>query len=140
MKVSMRVEGGQELARRLRALSARASRKVQRDALYAGAEIIRQDASDIAPRAPGAPDIAENIGISTARADDREAVAVAVGPTRGFRYGFYQEFGTRFHGAQPFMRPAFDRNQQRVLGAIQRELWMALRSETGGPNTGGRFL
>lgn len=126
MKVHVRFEGGQQLAKTFDQLSTRMSRKIQRDALMEGAEPIRKSASVYAPRAPGAPDIADNIGITAIHA--RQDVTVAVGPTTGFFYGLFQEFGTTRHGAQPFMRPAFDTEAQRSLAAIGGAMWRSLIS------------
>lgn len=120
----MRIEGAAELAKALDKLPLRASANVMRAALRAGAEPIRRHAQSIAPRGPGAPDIADHIGISSARAKEGEAAAVKVGPVRGFAYGLPLEIGTVHTAAQPFMRPAFDAQAAAALGAIN----MALRA------------
>lgn len=122
--MSLKIEGGDKLARELRGLSNRVNRSVQRQALEKGGEIIRASAASMAPREPGAPDLADNIRISTARPDDG-SVGIAIGPTKGFFYGFFQEFGTSHH-AQPFMRPAWDANMARSLKVITSSLWEAL--------------
>jgi HK97 gp10 family phage protein len=121
----MRIEGGAKLAATLRSLPDRVNRSVQREALREAGELIRARASAMAPRAPGAPDLADNIGISNARPEDG-AVAIAIGPTKGFFYGYFQEFGTSRHGAQSFMRPAFDGEGGRGLKVIMASLWSAL--------------
>lgn len=121
----MRVEGLDRLAQTLNALPTRVSRSVQREALIAGGEPMRQQASVKAPREPGAPDLADNIVISNARPADG-SVAVAIGPTTGFFYGYFQEFGTSRHRAQAFMRPAFDSEGVRTVKIIAAELWTAL--------------
>lgn len=125
--ITLRVEGGDRLARTLRELPDRVNRKVQRDALKEAAEPIRSAAASMAPRAPGAPDLADNIRISNARPDDG-AVAVAIGPSKNFFYATFQEFGTSRHGAQPFLRPAWDREGVKALQAIKSALWNALLS------------
>lgn len=134
--MSMRVEGLAELKRALHDLPLKVAQKHLLEATRAGAEIIRERAGELAPREPGAPDLAENIGISRVRSDDDHAVTLAIGPTRGFFYGFFQEFGTRHHSAQPFMRPAFDTMQAAAMEAVRRVLWLALgtssRSSGGG--------
>jgi HK97 gp10 family phage protein len=38
-----------------------------------------------------------------------------VGPDKGGYYGTFQEFGTRFQSAQPFVRPAFEDTQGEVI-------------------------
>lgn len=135
--ISMKVEGGDRLARTLRELPQRVNREVQRAALREGGELIRARASSLAPRAPGAPDLADNIGISNARPGDG-SVAIAIGPTRGFFYGFFQEFGTVRHRAQAFMRPAWDSEGPRALKVIAAAMWTALikRGVGSGRGTG----
>lgn len=124
MKVSMRFEGGEELAAELSRLSTRLSKSLLRGALEMGAAPIQKHARAIAPRRAPAPDMADHIGVSTART--QEQAAVAIGPTRDFFYGFFQEVGTVHHGAHPFLRPAFETEAQKSLTAIGQELWRAL--------------
>lgn len=113
-----------ELAANLASLSTRVSRKIAREALEEGGEPIRRRASTLAPHEPGPPDLRENIGISPAKSED--LAAVAIGPTKGFAYGFPQEVGTARHAAQPFMRPAFDSEGPKALGIIGQALWREL--------------
>jgi HK97 gp10 family phage protein len=136
MKVTMKVEGAEKLAKSLETLSARVSRKVLMDALRAGAEHVRAAASRFAPREPGAPDLAENIGVSNARPDSGNA-AVAIGPTKHFFYGKFQEDGTTRHGAQPFMRPAFDSEIQNALRTIRNRVWESLAKRGVSARTSG---
>jgi HK97 gp10 family phage protein len=135
--ITIRVEGGDRLARTLRELPDRVNRRMQRDALMVAAEPIRGAAAAMAPRAPGAPDLADNIRISNARPEDG-SVAVAIGPSKNFFYGKFQEFGTSRHGAQPFMRPAWDREGTKALQTIKSALWKALlRRGFGSARTSG---
>lgn len=136
--VSIRVEGGEKLARTLGELPNRVNREVQRAALREAGEIIRSRASALAPREPGAPDLDDNIRMSNAN-PGRGDVGIAIGPTKGFFYGFFQEFGTSRHGAQPFMRPAFDGERHRVVKAITSAMWGALirRGVGSGRASGG---
>lgn len=86
MSVTMKIEGGAELAKTLDGLSARLSKKVMREALENAGEPIRKDMQIKAPRAPGAPDIADHMVIGTARGN-KTTTAVAIGPAKGFFYG-----------------------------------------------------
>lgn len=126
---SMRIEGGAELVATLNTLTARVQKNVLRQALENAAEPIRRRMSQMAPRAPGLPDLADNIAISPSRlkgADNAQAAAVAIGPGKDFFYGFYQEYGTVHNAAHPFMRPAFDSGASRAIADITRELWTVL--------------
>lgn len=125
--IGMRFEGGIELAQALNTLAVKASANVMRGALYDGGEPIRAHAERIAPRKPGKPDIAENIGMSAMRAREGEMAAIRIGPTKpGFAYGLPLEIGTRKMSAHPFMRPAFDAQGGKALGIIGQALWREL--------------
>lgn len=124
MKVSMRFEGGAQLAAGLAQLSTRLSRTVLNKALMEGAEPIRKQTSVNAPHDPTTPkDIKDNIVAAPVRSE--EQAAVAVGPRRGFAYGLPNEVGTAKQPARPFVRPAFDSEKEKALGAVN----LALRRE-----------
>lgn len=127
MKWSVQFEGGDELAKALDSLSTRVSRPLLREALLDAGEPMRLAASQLAPYEPGSPDLKANIGINAVKST--EMAAVAVGPTRDFFYGLFQEFGTSRHGAQPFMRPAFDTEAPKALTILARELWRLLAAK-----------
>lgn len=133
MNVSVKFEGGEELARTLNALPTRLSRQLKREALLDAAEPIKAVARRMAPREPGAPDIADNIEAQAGRGGvdafgDEKETTVAIGPVKGFFYGYYLEFGTVKMGARPFMRPAFDSQKDRTLALIKERLWVELQS------------
>lgn len=122
--ISIRFEGGAELAAELARLSTRLSKRLLRDALTEGAEPMRISAGSHAARRSPAPDIADNIVVSTANTDDQ--AAIAMGPARRFYYGLFLENGTVKMGARPFLRPGFDGNVGRSLGIISAALWREL--------------
>lgn len=123
-KISMRFEGGAELAKALSELSTRISKQMLREALTEAAEPIAERASRLAPRRPGAPDIADHIAVMTSRSET--GAAVAVGPTTEFFYGLFLEFGTVHMKAFPFLRPAFDEGASKALETIREALWREL--------------
>lgn len=131
MKMSMRFEGGRELAATLRAMPKAQSRAAQVDALLEAAEPIKVVARQKAPRAPGHPDMADSIEAAQTRRkiDVREGeTGVIVGPWKSRFWGFFQEWGTVHHAAQPFLRPAFDENKERSLDILRRRLWENIQS------------
>lgn len=152
----MRVEGGKELAAAFRSLPTRVAKRTLTGVLRDVGEPMRASMAQKAPRAPGAPDIADNIVISSTnklgwdadgdviRADEFQA-AVAIGPAKGFFYGFFLEFGTVKMGAQAFVRPAFDSGVARAVTEIGRRLWVELaaigvsrsRTSSGSLSEGG---
>lgn len=138
---AVKVEGLNDLARDLNALSARVRRNTLVEALEEGAEPMRALMRRHAPRDPGVPDIADNMVVSrvnrtigeggTLGRQDEFQATVAVGPAKGFFYGLFLEYGWRhvrgiFVPAQPFMRPAFDEGAPKALPIISRALWLAL--------------
>ena len=136
--VSVRIEGGKALADALNSLSARVRRNTLVEVLTEAAEPMRRRAASLSPHEPGAPDIKQNIVVSrstrTMSADgflqrqDEFQATVAMGPARGFDYGLFQEYGTVHHGAQPFMRPAFDGEAPKAIKDIGAALWRELAS------------
>jgi len=140
--VSMRIEGGKELAAALNSLSARVRRNTLVTVLTEAAEPMRKRAESLAPHEPGPPDIKANIIVARnmktigesgflERQDEFQGT-VAMGPAKGFFYGLFQEYGTtgkRGHAAQPFMRPAFDSEAPRALKNIGEALWLELAAK-----------
>lgn len=127
MKVSMRFEGGADLAKALSGLSQRVSRRVLVDALTEGAEPIRKSAAAKIARRDPKPDIADNIivvSVPPSRTDDQAAVAVR--PAKGFAYGLPLEIGTVDTPAQPSFRPAFDKNAAKALPIVGEVVWREL--------------
>ena len=140
MKMTGRIEGGLQLSRALRSLPEAVSNRVVKSALLAAAEPIQNTGSAIAPRAPGAPDLAEHIVISVARREEPGDVAVVIGPANerradtGTNYsvqGLMVELGTARMRAQPFMRPAFEANAEQSFRTLQRLLWDAIARHAG---------
>lgn len=152
MRFSLKVQGGKELAQAIRRLPEAMQPKVVNEALKEGAEPMRSRASQLAPHEPGAPDLRENIGISVISKagsvgggpDERLSFGeygVAVGPTKDFFYGFFQEFGYGPGPVNAFMRPSFDSTAQTSLTIIMQMLWAAIREQADrGRSTTGRGL
>jgi HK97 gp10 family phage protein len=79
----------------------------------ASAEIVATVAASLAPRLTG------HMAAST----DEESGTVVVDTP----YAGYQEFGTRHHKAQPFLRPAKDRSEPAVKRAAEAIYTVATR-------------
>lgn len=124
--VSMRFEGGDQLAANLAKLSTRLSKAILREALTDGGEPIRGRIAQLAPRAPGEPDLADHIVIAAVRDQENQA-SVGIGPdSKAFFYDRFQELGTARHGAQPFYRPGLDEKAPEAIDIIGQELWRQL--------------
>ena len=146
----MKLEGQDKFFRGLRALDIGKQKSVMRKILLKAAEPIRDTAEQLVPISDDAPHLVDHIlAVSVNRVKD-EAVGelrelqddefvVAIGPRRDLFYGFFQEYGTVAHGAQPFMRPAFDQSSDAVLKSLQDDIWAWLR-ERSSRSTSGRGL
>lgn len=130
MRTTFKIEGGKELDSALLGLaeefSPRNARNVMRGALNDGGKIIAEAAASLAPDDPGTSgddNLKTNIIVSgtitkSQRGDKQSAMERYVGPTTKAFHGLFQEFGTAFHAAHPFLRPAFDSNWRRALDVI----------------------
>ena len=133
--VTIKIEGGAELARRLNAMSVAAEKKILNAVLMEAAEPIRKEAERRAPVGEFAPHIAQNV-VDVLPRGGRDERSVEIGPAKGFPYGRFLEFGTVKMRAQPFLRPAFDLKARTALNIVQQRLWDRLRASTG-RSTGG---
>ena len=137
--VSMKFEGGSELARNLDLLGAPLAESIKVDALTIAAEPMRDRMERLAPVSfEGDPHMADNIVIGTVSSRKIEAAGrqgetvIEVGPRGGrsgndFFYSFFVEYGTAHAPAQPFARPAFEQTAPQCLEILGDELWFAVR-------------
>ena len=128
MKVRMKVEGGDKIARRLQMLAEEVAREHMRECALAGAEVIRAEAATLAPRKTGtlAGDIQKEVKKQT-----KSRVDVHIGPGKEGWYGRLVEDGHAIVVAgkkvgdvppHPFMRPAFDAKTGEAYDAFEAEL------------------
>ncbi|MGB1389497.1 MAG: HK97-gp10 family putative phage morphogenesis protein [Paracoccaceae bacterium] len=139
--MSVRVEGLRELERELDKLTKAAGKGVLRRSLKKAAEPMVDIAMAMVPVDKG--DLKASITVSTKLAprqqglhrkmfrDDRASIEMFLGPSytlgAGGRHGHLQEFGTVHHAPQPFMRPAWDQDQQAMLKRLSDQLWVEVR-------------
>lgn len=136
MKTTVRIDGLENLDRKLAKLAKALPETVQKAALAEGGEIIASEARLLVPVDSG--NLRDSITVSDERLGGAfkmdsglgsRSVQVFIGPrTRGGRpdgfYGHMVEFGTVKMAAQPFMRPAFDSTEGQVRSRIASELQM----------------
>lgn len=126
--------GQEDLIARFGALSVELRRSSLVEAVKAGAEPIRARVQELAPAGADAPHIKDNIGVSLVNTVEgvrvsEGAAAVAIGPTKGYFYGIFHEFGWTFHpSARPFVRSGFEQGKEQALAIVGRELWAAVSS------------
>lgn len=134
MAVTMRLEGFRELEAELARLATPATRKASaRRALKKAAQPMADLAQANAPRGETgnlAPSISVGTKLSKRQAGmhrrmfrgSRSAVEMFIG-AGPLPSSWTQEFGTRHHAAQPFLRPAFDQDHRAMLDRLKTELW-----------------
>jgi HK97 gp10 family phage protein len=140
MSRTVHLTGFKELERELDNLSKAAGKGVLRRALKKSAQPLVDLAQSLAPRDTGrlAQSIIVGAKLNGRQArlhkrmfkDERSAVEMFVGPSYllgdGGRHGHLLEFGTIKMAPQPFMRPAWDRDQRAMLDRLREELWREL--------------
>jgi HK97 gp10 family phage protein len=87
-----------------------------RKAAKSAAEIWVKAIVENAPRNTGF--LAEHIAIATRYTEASTKLELHVGPEKSAFYGVFDEFGTRFMAAHPFMRPAFEEHKEEVMQAF----------------------
>lgn len=112
-----------ELERKFKTLETLTKLAVLKSAIRKGAKVIRDEAESRAPRRTG--ELAE--GMTTRMKDsDLNSLHIDIGPSKDEFYGFFQEFGTAFMPAQPFLKPAFEAKQAQAQKAIEDGLKAAI--------------
>lgn len=132
MELSVTLTGLETLLRNLqKELPEALDPPMLRRALVAAGEPIRDGMQRLAPKGPDAPHLAESMIVRPLAPRELEAVTddtagVEIGPTAGFFYGYFFEFGTVKLPARPFARPAFDSGQGAALGILEQRLGAAI--------------
>ncbi len=122
-RTTVRVHGLRELQKSLAELPKAVRGEVLADVLLKAARPFQGHAQQLAPVRTGR--LKASIGAAVEKRSSTYA-QVAIGPGEP-PHGFWQEFGTAHHGAQPFMRPAWDGNKRGAIEAIANDL----RAEIG---------
>lgn len=137
MSMEMKLEGFSELENALDDLSKSAGRGVLRRSLMKAAgptaELARSRINDRTGNLSGSIKISSKleksqVGEHTALfRDDRSSVELFLGPSYslgdGGRHGHLVEFGTEHSVPHPFLRPAWDQDQQALLDRLGAHLW-----------------
>lgn len=129
----VKIEGLKEVQDALHDLPSKATAKnIMKRVLLRRAEPIAETARQLAPYDEG--HLRPSIHVSDRltrrqrkqhKKDHKDLVEVFVGPGTD-PAAHLQEFGTKHHGAQPFMRPAFDQHKTSVLDGIKDDLWQEI--------------
>lgn len=135
---TVKIEGLSDLEAQLERLTKAAGKGVLRRSLKKAATPMAEAWRDKAPRGDTAMDrLANSGGIGTKLSkrqaalhrkmfrDDRASVEMFVGPGPD-PAAWNQEFGNSKHGAQPFLRPAFDEEVKPTLDRLGDIMWEEL--------------
>ena len=134
MGATVKLEGFKELEAELAKLGSHTARRASaRRALRKTAQPMADLAQSLAPRGDTntlAPSIKVGTKLSKRQAgmhrkmfrNDRAAVEMFVG-AGPLSSAHTQEFGTRFHAPQAFLRPAWDAEKGPMLERLKAELW-----------------
>ncbi|WP_288430206.1 HK97-gp10 family putative phage morphogenesis protein [uncultured Agrobacterium sp.] len=123
------IDGLQDLDKALSSLPHSVQKKVARDVLRESAEPMARAARQLAPR--DEYHLYDSIDVST-RLNSRQRSLHREEASSSFQEmfvgtnnpaGIQQEFGNERHGAQPFMRPAWDAEKKPTLSRIANSLW-----------------
>jgi len=128
-----KIEGAKELDKVLKELPEAAAKSQLKAALKKSAKSIVADARSRAWRSKGGAEKGE--GKTGSMADSIKPfvmtntavpAAIAIGPDAAHWYGVFQEYGTPWRPAEPFMRPAWDTNKRAALAAFAKNMWYVL--------------
>ncbi len=111
---------GKELRRKLKTMPVDLRRRVTKEAVRAGANVIRKQAkwnvkAKFQKYATGT--LAKNIGMQmkVRNVGIEGEVSINIGPTKHAWYGRLLETGTRSFSAKPWLRPAFDTKKEEAV-------------------------
>ncbi|MBI4800634.1 MAG: HK97 gp10 family phage protein [Desulfarculus sp.] len=143
MSAVINLKGFAELAANLESLPVKLARKYLRQAVLAGAVVVRSAARENAPvgsmphyvgkkkfgvlAQPG--NLRKTVVARSSRGDPWHRAVYQVGVNKRGFYGKFSEFGTSNMSARPWLRPAFDGNIQQVIEAVRKKLEAALTKE-----------
>lgn len=129
-RTTIRVEGIEEAVRKLRKVAdAATSRQTLEDALKDSAELVRKRASELAPVGTDPVQrkrLRDGLRIRPAGRmgffGTKDGVWIQVAPLLEVSHANLQEFGTTHHAPQPFMRPAYDQQEQAVIDLVRKRV------------------
>ncbi len=140
MAVSLKLNGGPELAFALSQLGDNVRKKITRRAVTAGSQVVKKRAKEIA-KSKGIQDtgaLIRNIAGKVEKQTSPDYVQINIGVRHGKPkknakrqddpfYWFFHEFGTSKMAARPFIRPAFEESKERVIEVMTEKIREGLK-------------
>lgn len=123
--VSARLEGMDELERRLRRMVDGVQKEKLTQAAREGAEVLLEFQQALAPvgvTGRGKRNLAIEEDKTAANANRFDRSNWRVGPSGEGYYLIFHEIGTRFMAPSPFMRPALDSGRPHIIEAVRDSL------------------
>ncbi len=133
IKVTVKTTGLKEVQTALRRLPDSTAKGVMRRVLKKVGRPVAEAARKRVPEESG--ELKDSINVSTRltktqrkkhKKTSKDDVEVYIGPGP-LPQAHLQEFGTRNHKAQPFMRPAWDEKKMQVFESIKGEMWEEIK-------------
>ncbi len=121
-KVKVSVEGGEKLAKDLKAMEEKAADVLMKGA-KAGGQIALEDAKRNCPVDTGA--LKSSLQLTEVSCTEKKAT-VKVDYDKSLKYGTHVELGARGRPANPFLRNAVDENQDQINEKIVAEISKAV--------------
>ena len=125
MSLTFKIEGGKELQRALSKIPLKFEKRIAKSAVRAGAAVILKEARLRVPVDDGV--LKKSLRV-VARRSRRHSYSLASVVTRQGKkwqaqrmdawYAHIIEFGSKFHSARPFMRPALDTRAAEAIKAV----------------------
>lgn len=123
LDLTLNLQGLPDLLAKLDRMDIAAQQAILLPAVEEGAEILRADAANRAPRDTGA--LAEGMTMTVVKKEPHY-VSVKVGPDRKQFYGRFIENGTAHIAPRPFLGPALTTNRERILTLIRERIANAI--------------
>lgn len=120
--VRVTIQGTERFKAKLRGLHDACSSREAKEISMAGGEVIASYAKMIVHVITG--DLRRSIRVEPASDGTADVIA---GGINGVDYAPYEEFGTRFRSAHPYMRPALDAGRSEARTAMRRKVYTLIR-------------
>jgi len=130
--ISAKIEGLNDLVKRMKTLEPKLAKSALRSAVGAGAQVINKEAQSIVTVDEG--DTKKAIHKKRSRRESnnhRETFTVGVKNNKAPGW-WHLEFGTKNMAAKPFLRPAFESKKMEAVLAIKTKLFQKLEQLTSG--------
>ena len=122
--ITSNTKGVEKLLKSLKQFPQNIQKNIINGAIRAGAKVIADEVKKNTPTDTG--NLKKSIGIIKRRSKDKTKVRFSVTPRKGGKndgfYGHMIEFGTSKMAAQPFMRPAFESQDNQSIEAAKEYL------------------